>query len=165
MLGRRRRVVILAEGCFTPLDAKTAAGVLRYRADEVVAVIDSTRAGRTAEACVGAGGTIPVVSGLEDAAALGAESLMIGIAPQGGRLPEAWRAVINGALERGWDVLSGLHVFLADDAELASSARRHGARLVDVRRPPGEHRVAVGRAAGLDALVVLTVGSDCNVGK
>ena len=48
MLGKLRRLALLAEGRFTPLDAKTAVGVLRYRPEEVVAVLDSTRAGGTA---------------------------------------------------------------------------------------------------------------------
>src|SRR5438128_2267920 len=104
MLGKSRRLAVLAEGCFAPLDAKTATGVLRYRGDEVAAVIDSTRAGRTAQECVGAGGAIPVVRDLESAGALGADSLLIGIAPQGGELPAAWRAMVKDALSRGWDV-------------------------------------------------------------
>jgi uncharacterized NAD-dependent epimerase/dehydratase family protein len=165
MMGKKRHLVILAEGRFTPLDAKTAVGVLRYRPDEVVAVLDSSRAGRTCEACVGVGGAIPVVADLEAAAARGADSLLIGVAPQGGELPREWRGTLAAALRRGWDVLSGLHAFLADDAELSALADRHGARLLDVRRPPAARPVAAGRAASLDALVVLTVGSDCNVGK
>jgi uncharacterized NAD-dependent epimerase/dehydratase family protein len=165
MLGKPRRLALLAEGSFTPLDGKTAVGVLRYRLEEVAAVIDSTRAGRTAEACVGLGGAIPVVADVAAAAALGADSLLIGIAPQGGGLPDAWRAEVVSALERGWDVLSGLHVFLGDDPELATFARRHGAALLDVRRPPAHRPIAAGRAARVAARVVLTVGSDCNVGK
>lgn len=165
MLGRPRRLAILAEGQFTRLDAKTAVGVLRYRPDEVAAILDSTRAGRTAADCVGAGGAVPVVATLDEAAALGADSLMIGIAPIGGTLPDAWRSVVRQALERGFDVLSGLHAFLADDPEFAALARRHGATLHDVRRPPHPLEVASARAARTDACVVLTVGTDCNVGK
>jgi uncharacterized NAD-dependent epimerase/dehydratase family protein len=165
MLGKTRRLALMAEGRFTPLDAKTAVGVLRYRPAEVAAVLDSTRAGRTAVSCVGVGGAIPVVADVEAAAVLGADSLLIGVAPQGGELPESWRATVRAALERGWDVLSGLHVFLADDAEFAALARGAQARIVDVRRPPATRRIAAGRAADLDATVVLTVGSDCNVGK
>jgi len=165
MLGKPRRLALLAEGCFTPLDAKTAVGVLRYRAGEVAAVLDSTRAGRTAAECAGVGGDVPVVADLQAAAARGADSLLIGIAPQGGDLPPSFRAVVRAALERGWDVLSGLHVFLGDDRELAALAAAHGARLVDVRRPPRPLRIAAARAADLEALVVLTVGTDCNVGK
>ncbi len=165
MFGRPRRLALLAEGRFTPSDAKTAVGVLRYRPDEVAAVIDSTRAGRTAGACAGVGGDVPVVRDVTAAAALGADSLLIGVAPQGGELPQAWRARVLQALARGWDVLSGLHAFLADDPEFAAAALRGGARILDVRRPPARRPVAAGRARGMAATVVLTVGSDCNVGK
>ena len=165
MLGKTRRLAILAEGRFTPLDAKTAMGVLRYRLQEVAAVVDASRAGRTAQECAGVGDDVPVVADLAGAAAAGADSLLIGVAPQGGELPANWRSLVRDALVRGWDVLSGLHVFLADDPELARLAAAHGARLFDVRRPVEKRTVATRRAAGVDALVVLTVGSDCNVGK
>lgn len=165
MLGRARRLALLAEASFDTEDAKTAVGVLRYRPGEVAAVIDSTRAGRTTAECVGLGGAIPVVADLDGAARAGADTLLIGIAPQGGDLPPAWRRTVLDALGRGWDVVAGLHVFLADDPELAAAARRTGAALHDVRRPPPERRVASRRAASLDATVVLTVGTDCNVGK
>ena len=165
MLGRERRLALLAEDHFAPGEAKTAIGVLRYRPEEVVAVIDGSRAGKTASQCVGVGGDVPVVNGIDAAAALGADGLLIGIAPQGGRLPESWRALVGGALDRGWDVLSGLHAFLGDDPDFATRAARSGAVIHDVRRPPAGKPVAAGRAARLDTHVVLTVGSDCNVGK
>lgn len=165
MLGARRRIALLAEGHFTATDAKTAVGVLRYRRDEVVAVIDARQAGRTAAECVGVGGDVPVVASVEAAAAHRADALLIGIAPQGGGLPEAWRPAIASALARGWDVFAGLHAFLADDPEFAALSMRHGGRLHDVRRPPARRPIAARRAMGANALVVLTVGSDCNVGK
>jgi uncharacterized NAD-dependent epimerase/dehydratase family protein len=165
MLGRPRRLALLADGRFTPADAKTAVGVLRYRPEEVAAVIDSSRAGRTAAECAGVGGLIPVVKDVAAAARVGADSLLVGVAPQGGELPPAWRGSVLEALERGWDVLSGLHAFLGDDPEFAAAAARGGARLVDARRPPPGRPVAAGRAAAVAATVTLTVGSDCNVGK
>jgi uncharacterized NAD-dependent epimerase/dehydratase family protein len=165
MFGKPRRLALLAEGCFTPTDAKTAVGVLRYRPDEVAAVIDASRAGRTAVACVGVGGAVPVVADIASAAAAGADALLIGVAPQGGALPDAWRSLVLQALARGWDVFSGLHAFLADDPEFLAAAAASGARLFDARRPPTERWIGAGRAAAVEATVVLTVGSDCNVGK
>lgn len=165
MLGKTRRLAVLAEGCFNATDAKSAVGVLRYRPEEVVAVIDSARAGRTAHSCAGVGGDIPVVANLEGAAAFDADTLLVGIAPQGGSLPASWRGVVAEALMRGMDVIAGLHVFLSDDAELAALAQAKGCALIDVRRPPAGRSIATRRAASVDAMVVLTVGSDCNVGK
>lgn len=165
MLGRPRRLALLAEGRFTPAEAKTAVGVLRYRPAEVAAVIDSTRAGRTARECAGVGGEVPVVRDVAAAAAAGADSLLVGVAPQGGELPAAWRGAVLEALARGWDVISGLHEFLADDPRLAAAAAAGGASLLDLRRPPAGRPVAAARAAGLAATVTLTVGSDCNAGK
>ena len=165
MLGRPRRLALLAEQSFSPRDAKTAVGVLRYRTDEVAAVIDSARAGATAAACVSVGGNVPVVAGIEAAALHGCDTLLLGIAPQGGELPPSWRAVVCEALARGWDIVSGLHVFLADDPGLALLARTSGSRIFDVRRPPAGRPVAARRAMDVDAMVVLTIGSDCNVGK
>jgi uncharacterized NAD-dependent epimerase/dehydratase family protein len=159
------RLAILAEASFGPLEAKTAVGMLRYRPARVAAVIDSTQAGRTAAQCAGVGGDIPVVASVDEAAALGAGALLIGIAPAGGRLPDSWRPVLRRSLERGWDVISGLHAFLSDDPELSALARAHQAQLHDLRRPPRDLRVALGRASRVDALIVLTVGTDCNSGK
>src|SRR5258706_12535860 len=165
MLGRRRRLVLLAEGRFVPTEAKTAIGVLRYRPQEVVAVLDSEQAGRTAAECVGVGGAIPVIALLADGERLGADGVLIGVAPQGGELQAEGRRLVADALARGWDVLSGLHVFLGDDPELAALAQGSGARILDVRRPPAGHPIAAGRGGALASRVVLTVGSDCNVGK
>ena len=165
MLGKTRRIAVMAEGSFTLMDAKTALGVIRYRPDEVVAVIDSARAGRTAADCVGIGGDIPVVASLAETLPCSPDALLIGIAPQGGGLPDSWRAVVADALTRGWDVFSGLHTFLADDPELAALAARHSGTIHDVRRPPSARPIAARRVLGCEALVVLTVGTDCNVGK
>lgn len=160
-----RRILILAEGRFSVLDAKTATCVIRYRGDEVVGVLDSANAGRDTAEVIGIGAGIPVVGTLDQGLALRPDTLLVGVAPRGGGLPAEWRATIRGALERGLEVVSGLHTFLADDAQLAAAAATGGGRIWDVRRVPDDLPVASRLAAGVDALVVLTVGSDCNVGK
>ena len=160
-----RKILILAEGRFGVLDAKTAACVIRYAADEVVGVLDSANAGRTTDQVLGFGPALPIVSTLEAGLALGPDTFLIGVAPRGGRLPAPWRAMVEGALEAGLTVVSGLHTFLGDDPELAAVAARTGTEIRDLRRVPDDLPVASRRAAGVDATVVLTVGTDCNVGK
>ena len=157
-----RTLAILTEGHSEPHAAKTACSVIRYRGEEVVAVIDATQAGKTTQELLGVGGDIPVVSSLEGAS--GANTLLIGIAPPGGKIPTAWRRVILEAIDRGMDVLSGLHDFLCNDPEFSAAARTRGVQLIDVRR---NHERDIARRVGLrdDCLRIHTVGHDCSVGK
>ncbi len=159
------RHLILADGDFTPLLSKTANSVIRYQPDAVVAVLDSTQAGKTVQDVLGYGGGIPVVATMAEGLALGANSVLIGIAPVGGGLPDTWHAWLLESLEGGCDIVSGLHTFLGDDPDLAAAATRTGRTITDIRRPPRGLPVSSGKARDLDALVVLTVGTDCNVGK
>ena len=160
-----RRIVILAAGRLDAFTAKTAAGVIRYRGDEVVAVLAPEHAGGDLEALLGVGSGIPIIASLTEIDDLRPDTLLIGVATPGGTLPDAWRGILAEALERKMTVLNGLHTMLADDADLAALARRHGAKILDVRRPPDDLSVGMGRAADIETHVVLTVGSDCNVGK
>jgi uncharacterized NAD-dependent epimerase/dehydratase family protein len=161
-----RRLAILAEGQFGVHSAKTAYGVIRYGRDDVVAVLDSTQAGRNVAAFL-PGFDIPIVATLDDAFARTSrpDALLIGIAPTGGRLPDAWRATILAAIAAGLDVLSGLHTFIGDDPEFAAAAAANGTALVDYRRPPERMETAVGRRHGPGKRVILTVGTDCAIGK
>jgi uncharacterized NAD-dependent epimerase/dehydratase family protein len=159
------RFVIVADGEFGPLTSKTANSCIRYFPERVVAVLDRAHAGRTVEDVLGFGGPIPVVATLDDATVAGATGLLIGIAPPGGQLPPAWRTWLVAAIGRGWEIWSGLHTFLADDPELGALAKARGVRILDARKPPADLPIADGRAAAVDAYVVLTVGTDCNVGK
>lgn len=164
---RPERSIILAEGLFDIEWSKTAACLIRYRPESVAAVLDSTQAGCDASEILGFGRGIPVLSDLSEALALDPppDALVIGIAPQGGGLNEEWRSMIGEAIRSGLDVWSGLHVFLGDDPEFAGLADAHDVALHDVRRPPSGLPVATGRARESRALRVLTVGTDCNVGK
>lgn len=159
------RFLILAEGQFGPLTSKTANSCIRYTPDRVAAVIDSRRAGKTAHDVLGFGGKIPIIASLEEGLRLRPTALLIGIAPQGGRLPEEWRAIVRGAIEHNMEIWSGLHTFIGDDKELSDLAQRRGVAIHDLRRPPKDLPVAAGRVRNVDATVVLTVGSDCNIGK
>jgi len=160
-----RRLVVLAEGQLTYHDAKTAFGVIRYGPDPVVALVDSSNAGRNVREWLGPEHDVPIVATLREALLHGPTALVIGIAPTGGRLPDSWRATILEAIAVGLDVHSGLHAFLGDDPALAAAAAAAGARIVDYRRPPERADTAVGRRHRPGSRVILTVGTDCAVGK
>ena len=157
--------LILADGDFSPMTSKTANSVIRYLPDRVVGVVDRVSAGKTVQEVLGFGGAIPVVGSMREGLARKPDVVLIGIAPAGGRLPEEWRAWLGEALDAGCDLWSGLHTFLQDDPVLAEKARAKGRTILDVRKPPANLPVAMGLAREVDALVVLTVGTDCNVGK
>ncbi len=165
----RTAAIVLAEGAFGTPDGKTANGVvLHSERFDARAVVDSTRAGETTRDVLGRGPDVPVVASVEDAieGSPEAEALVIGVAPAGGKLPPEWEAAIETAMRAGCDVVSGLHTFLSDDPEWTALADECGVELSDVRKPPSElFRVADGRVDEVDADVVLTVGTDCAVGK
>lgn len=165
--GDRPVFVVLTEGRLGLEGSKTASSALRYLPDRVSTILDSEHAGRDVSEILGFGEGVPVVGNLEEAleARPRPEALLIGVAPQGGALPAAWRRLVARAICRGLDVWSGLHTFLSDDPELAELAEAHGVALRDLRRPPAELSIGTGRAAGTEAFRVLTVGTDSNVGK
>ncbi|HJQ74379.1 MAG TPA: DUF1611 domain-containing protein, partial [Gaiellaceae bacterium] len=154
-----RRYLILAEGSSgDPLYGKTMQGVLRYRREDVVAILDTTRAGESNDG-------VPVVASVEDALRFEPETALVGVVTQSGYFPPEWMALLRSCVEHGLDVENGLHLFLADDPELCELAGRHGVELRDLRRPPSDLSTATGANLALPATTVLTVGSDCAVGK
>lgn len=165
-LSAPRSLVILTEGQWHVHNAKTATGVIRYGSDKVVALLDSTIAGHNVSEWL-PGHDIPAVGSLTDALALEPrpDALLIGIAPTGGRLPPSWRATILEAIDAGLDILSGLHTLIGDDPEFAAAAERAGTTIVDYRRPPDRMETAVGRPHRRGTRVILTVGTDCAIGK
>ncbi|TNE66174.1 MAG: DUF1611 domain-containing protein [Alphaproteobacteria bacterium] len=134
--------------------AKTGAGLVEWRR----------------ELCKGQlaleGGTVdlglPAMS-VAEAAAGGIGSLVIGTAVVGGNIPDEWLDVLVEAVEAGLDIVAGVHTKLCDIPRLAEAAAKSGARLVDVRVPPA--RLPVGNGKKRTGKRLLTVGTDCAVGK
>ncbi|NUS34472.1 MAG: DUF1611 domain-containing protein [Gemmatimonadaceae bacterium] len=162
---RSPRYLILADENFGPETSKTANACIRYTPDHVVGVIDRRQAGRTAQQVLGFGGAIPVVATLDEGLALKPNALLSGFAPAGGQIPPDWVRLVGRAIEHKLEIWSGLHSFIGDIPELAALAKQHGVTIHDLRRPPAKLPVSNGRVREVAATVVLTVGTDCNIGK
>jgi uncharacterized NAD-dependent epimerase/dehydratase family protein len=154
-----KRYLILTEGFSgDPHYGKTARGVIRYRRESVVALLDTTRVGETQDG-------FPIVGSVDDALRFDPTTALVGVATPGGRFPPAWRELLRSCIAAGLDVENGLHQFLGDDAELAGLAARRRVELRDLRRPPADLSVLTGENLRVAARIALTVGSDCAIGK
>ena len=154
-----RRILILGEGFSDDAHyGKTMRGIVRYGPDPVVAILDSKRPGAIHEG-------IPIVGAVEDALPYEPTVAVVGVATQGGRFPPAWRELLKQCIAAGLDVESGLHEFVSEDPELTELALERGVELRDLRKPPEGLSVPTGANLEIDAAIVLTVGSDCAIGK
>ena len=136
------------------LAAKTGQGIVDWRPDAVAGQMRLPRCGADLGVCE---------LTIAEAARAGARTFVIGAVNPGGVLPQAWRSHIVEALEAGLDVASGMHVRLTGIHAVAETARCLGRRLFDVRHPSGTFHTASGRKRTGKRL--LTVGTDCSVGK
>jgi uncharacterized NAD-dependent epimerase/dehydratase family protein len=160
------RLAVLTGGLLHDLHAKTAHGVLRYGARDVVCVIDEAHAGRSVlDIAPFCDRDVPVLASVREAHDLGATVLLVGVAPSGGKLAPAWRAALLEAVELGMHIEAGLHTALADDEVLAAAARARRVQVRDLRSEPADLDVPKGPAHRPAARVVLSVGTDCAIGK
>lgn len=140
--------------------------LLRYRSRDIVAVLDGFVSAKTAHELFRQGfrqgAAIPVIGQLSEIS--NSDALYIGIAPPGGKLPSSWQPIILEAINRGMDVVSGLHDFLNDDHQYVTAAKNSGAHLIDVRSNSYQS-IATGARFKRGGLRLLTVGQDCSVGK
>lgn len=136
------------------LAAKVAQGIRDWRPDNVVGQMRLPNCGADVK--------VPDMT-LAKARDAGAKTLVIGVANRGGVISDAWKIELHDALEQGYDLASGLHNLLRDEADLAAKAKANGRNLFDVRIPQVQYPIANGkRRAGKRCLAV---GTDCSVGK
>jgi uncharacterized NAD-dependent epimerase/dehydratase family protein len=160
-----RRYLILAPNEFVTRAAKTAHGVIAYSRDLTVAVVDPQHAGKRVRDVVPyLDSDAPIVASVAEGLAFKPTSLLIGIAPPGGKLPPDFRSEIAAAIRAQLEIVSGLHAILGEDAEFAALAETHDSRIWDLRLPPAAPLFS-GAAWDVEPIVLLTVGSDCAVGK
>ncbi|HHZ98414.1 MAG TPA: DUF1611 domain-containing protein [Candidatus Marinimicrobia bacterium] len=160
-----KRYAALVEGRFDFLYAKTANALLRYRPEEVVCCIDSENAGKTTNEVIKLGGDTPVVGSFEEAMDFNPDTLVVGVATQGGFLPDNMRQCVRESIESGINVICGLHAFLSEDEEFAPLADKHGVSITDLRKPPSPLPFSEGTWRTRKTPTLLTVGDDCDTGK
>jgi uncharacterized NAD-dependent epimerase/dehydratase family protein len=136
------------------LAAKTAHGIRDWRGEWCLGQL-------TMPGC-GASLHLPEM-GVAEAAAAGCRTMIVGVANAGGVIPRHWTGTIVAALEAGMDVASGLHTRLGSIPEIADAAARTGRKLFDVRH--ADMTFATGKGTKRPGMRLLTVGTDCSVGK
>ena len=169
------RAIVYCEGAFNTTYGKTAHGLVRFTYRyKVISVVDSRYAGQDAgEVLDGSPINIPVCATVKDAwqrsrdENMPATHLVIGIAPDGGRLSAAARQHVKDAISLGLNVDSGLHDYLSEDPEFISLTEKHHVTLRDVRKPPPKKDLHFfsGKIEQVDALKLAVLGTDSAVGK
>ena len=166
--------IVYCGGAFNTPSGKTAHGLVRFTERyKVLAVIDPHYAGKDARGVLdGIITGIPIVNDLDEALEVaarngGAEVFVIGLAPDGGRLPDDAREVVMQAVQIGLNVDSGLHDFLSEDPVIVELAKEKGARIRDIRKPP--HRKDLhffsGKIEEVNCLKLAVLGTDSAIGK
>ena len=154
-----KKYLILAEGFSDDVHyGKTLRGVMRYRRESVVAILDTQRAGESDDG-------VPIVATVDEGMQHGPSAALVGVVTQGGRFPGDWQELLKSCVTHGLDLENGLHVRLHDIPGLPELARKHGVELRDLREPPRDLSTATGANLEVDGTIVLTVGSDCAIGK
>lgn len=165
MNNSKKRFVVLCHDAFNYIKNKTGNMLIRYRPDEVVAVIDREKVGSNCEEEVGVGGDTPILANFNAALPFKPDTLVIGNATQGGFITEEYREEIANAINAGCDVISGMHQFLNDDDDLRSRAEKRGVQLIDLRMAPNPPHFPTGSWQNRKIPVLLIVGTDCDTGK
>ena len=164
-MSQKKKIVILSHGAFNYIKNKTGNMLIRYRIDEVIALLDRTKSGMTANDELGYGGNIPVLDNFDACIDLEPDTLVIGNASQGGFISDDYRAEVIKAIEFGCDIISGMHHFINDDVEFVQLAEKHNVSLFDLRRPPDPPNFPKGSWHKRKIPVLLIVGTDCDTGK
>jgi len=157
-VSEKKYLILAEEFSHDPHYGKTLRGVMRYRRESVVAILDSKRAGETELG-------VPIVATVNDALCFNPNTALVGVVTQGGHFPGDWQELLKSCVAKGLDLENGLHVRLHDIPGLPDLAQRHSVDLRDLRAPPTDLSTATGENLEVDATIVLTVGSDCAIGK
>ncbi|WP_412776991.1 DUF1611 domain-containing protein [Thalassospira lucentensis] len=169
---RTPTALIYCEGNFGLPDGKTANGLVRHSEKyEILAVIDSTQAGRDAgDVLDGQPNTIPILRDLEEAFRAHQsvpDYFIYGMAPATGMLSKPERLIVLTAIRNGMNVVNGLHEFLNDDPEFVAESRARNVEIIDIRkpRPKNSLRLFTGNINNVTCPRIAVLGTDCAIGK
>lgn len=172
---QQRNAIVYCEGAFNTTNGKTAHGLVRFtNRYRVLAVIDSRYAGQDAgQVLDNKSNRIPILASLEEAMdnassrSHPATHFVVGLAPDGGRLPPASYRDVSKAICAGLNVDCGLHDYLSENPELNKLAADHGAAIRDIRKPPpvNELHFFSGKIETVQSLKIAVLGTDSAIGK
>lgn len=156
-----RKIILLTEGLTNPHQGKTARNLIYYKTEEVLAIFDRTQQGKCSGELLDVG-SIPVTGNLGNFP--DANTLLIGVATPGGKIPLSYKEIILEAICRKMNIINGLHEFLSDDPDIQSAAIQNNVKLIDIRLNQ-EKEVVQRKGINDNCLRILTVGNDCSLGK
>ena len=130
------RYAILAIDLFNHIENRTSNMLIRYKPNEVVAIIDPAKKGLKSEDVIQIGGDIPVVDSFLSSQIFKPDHLVIGNAPRGGIVSKKMFLEIKVAILNGVNIVNGMHQFLSDDEYLKNLAKTHNSKIFDFRKPP-----------------------------
>lgn len=167
--------IVYCEGAFNTPNGKTAHGLVRFtKRYNILSVVDSRYAGRDAGSVLdGVEKGIPVFSSVEQAVQRATEAdtrasyLVVGLAPDGGRLSSSARGDIKTAIKLALHVDSGLHDFISEDPEISALASQCNVGLRDLRRPPDRKDLHFfsGKIEEVESFKIAVLGTDSAIGK
>lgn len=156
-----RKYIILTEGLTNPHVAKTARNLIYYKPESVLAIYDTTQKGKNSKDLLGVGNH-PVIDSFDIMD--GADSLLIGVATAGGKLPSTYKPIILEAISKGLNIVSGGHDYLSSYDDLTVAANKNNVKIIDIRKND-ERDVAHRKGIDESTLRIHTVGNDCSLGK
>ena len=163
MFDASKKLCIYMEGALDNDSGKMGFGLMRFSQHPIVGVIDSKYAGKTVREATNLPYDVPVVASIAEAIDQGAEILVLGIAPSGGKFPDAWDIPIGEALKKGLSLINGLHDDLnARYGHLLKGGNQH---IWDVRKPKASYPIAKANAGKLSNKRLLLIGTDMAAGK
>ena len=163
MLKPHQRVALYMEGYIHTEYVKMGLGLIRYLQNPIVGIIDSNHAGRNINQEYTIDRDIPIYKKLDQVIDQGADVLIFGIAPSGGKIPNTWHSVIQDALDSGLSIINGLHDSLGPS--FSDHIQNPTQWIWDVRVPQFTPKIASGRAAKLTNKRLLMIGTDMACGK